>query len=290
MELRNYRITNKNVLVLGGYGFIGSNICKEVKASGANLFIGTRGLNRRKTDCDRVLKMHDIASPEDWDCALQGVDVVVNSVGILRERPFESFEQVHHRSVDALAQACADKNIKLIHISALGLDQPVTSLFSTSKLQGEHCIARSQADWAILRASLVEGDGAYGWSWFRRIAKWPVHFVPANHALIAPVNVSYLARAVVSLIAANTTGLSDEDRLFEVSNGINYSLPEYLSALDNGKRKTQIGVPDTVVRFAAKILDWLHLTPLSFGHYELLKYNNIPKLNALPSLLDNTDY
>jgi hypothetical protein len=64
------------------------------------------------------------------------MDVVINCVGILRQRFGESYEAIHHLMPAALAQACAQSSVRLIHTSALGLHEGAKSRFLSSKLRG----------------------------------------------------------------------------------------------------------------------------------------------------------
>ena len=53
----------------------------------------------------RVDYMKDL-EPSVWMARLQGVDAVVNAVGIIRETPRATFEALHHRAPRALFAAC----------------------------------------------------------------------------------------------------------------------------------------------------------------------------------------
>ena len=173
----NETIGAATVLVTGGNGFIGRHIVKHLHRFGASVLVSTS--NRKTAGRDshaRHLALHRVRTPEQWLEHLEGVDIVVNAVGILRERLFESYEQVHHHALDALATACAEKGVTLVHVSILGVDSPARSRFVKSKLRGEEAIKKSTANWFIVRPSLVDGVGGNGAKWFRRVAAWPVHF------------------------------------------------------------------------------------------------------------------
>jgi len=46
-----------------------------------------------------------------------------------------------------------------------------------------------------------------------------------------------------------------------------------------------IKVPTWIARLSSHLLDLLHLTPYSFGHYELLQFDNCPKTQQATLLL-----
>ena len=108
-------------LVLGGNGFIGSNIVNSLKTMAAEVSVGGRNLANRSTVI--TVKMEKMGKVEDWIPILGEFNVVINAVGILRERTGESYNDIHAKAPAALAIACAKLNIRLIHISAIGLSE-----------------------------------------------------------------------------------------------------------------------------------------------------------------------
>ena len=62
----------------------------------------------------------------------------------------------------ALARACRELPKRFVHVSALGLHADARSRFLTSKLAGEVAIKTSGAHWAIVRPSLLDGEGGCG--------------------------------------------------------------------------------------------------------------------------------
>jgi hypothetical protein len=54
----------------------------------------------------------------------------------------------------------------------------------------------------------------------------------------------------------------------------------------NTKPALQFSVPPFLVRAASHLFDVFALTPLSFGHFELMQVNNVPSYNFLPILLN----
>ena len=149
-----------SVLVLGGNGFIGSNIVKSLNAMGAEVFVGGRNLaNKPSVTTVRMEKMHKV---DNWIPILDGFDVVINAVGILRERKDESYNDIHTVAPTAMAKACAKMEIRLIHISAIGLSIEAKSGFIRSKYLGEQSIINSGANAVVVRISLLDGQGGYG--------------------------------------------------------------------------------------------------------------------------------
>lgn len=284
-EMVKKMIKNENkltILVLGGNGFIG---CQAVKAlaNKAKVIIGTR--NVATTENTLTVHMQTMQNKGDWPDLLAGVDVVVNSVGILRERKNESYDQVHNVAVQSLAQACESLGISLIQISALGLSDQARSRFIQSKLAGERAIQASGVKATIVRPSLLDGEGGYGAKWFRMVAAWPVHLVMQSKGLVSPLQVSDLGEAIAALVLMPA---EQRPAIVELGGNDITDIPNYLKALRCAQSKApamQISVPKVAVRMVSHIFDVLNWTPLSFGHYELMQGYNVPSKNVLPGLL-----
>jgi uncharacterized protein YbjT (DUF2867 family) len=148
----------------------------------------------------------------------------------------------------------------------------------------------SGADWHLVRPSLLDGDGGFGARWIRRVAHWPVHPLPrAACGRIAVLDVRDLGEAIARLVLdgaqASDQGVIREHDL----GGLQLrTLAEHLAvmrAMHTPRPALHVTIPDAVARIAAHICDLFHVTPFSFGHWELLQRDNCPRDNRLPALL-----
>jgi NADH dehydrogenase len=283
------------VLVLGGAGFIGRHVvaalcqrrCRIVLSSRHPLRIDAR-LPVGAVRCPRrTARFEALQAPADWDALLDGIDIVVNCVGILRQRRHETYERVHHRAPAALAQACAARAVRLVHVSALALDDQAGSRFLRSKFAGEQAIRASGADWRLVRPSLLDGPGGYGARWLRMLARLPVHAFPADaNGRIAAMHVDDLGEAIANLALAQ--GLRPgESREFEFGGDTALPLAAYLGSLRGSacRPALQVRLPARLARALAHACDLLHVSPFSYGHWELLRRDNVPKPNRLAEVL-----
>jgi uncharacterized protein YbjT (DUF2867 family) len=272
------------VLVLGGRGFIGRHVVQALAARDHFPIIGTR----RRTKGDPRLRraaLHNLTVPDAWHPLLHGVDVVVNTVGILRERPNETYDAVHHRAPAALARACETLGLRLIHVSALGLHDGARSRFIRSKLAGERAIASSNADYRIVRPSLVDGEDGFGARWIRWLACFPIHASPADaRGRIAALDARDLGEAIAVL--CESAGSPDR-REVELGGTELRTMREYLAAMrpPHLRAAAFVTVPSWVARIGSHLCDAAHFSPFSFGHFELLQRDNVPRENLLPALL-----
>lgn len=286
------------VLLLGATGFIGGHVLRALLDRGVNVVAVRRNMNPEggltpsssATLGWKQLKLQHLRDASDWAGHLHGIDLVINCVGILRQRWGESYEDVHHHMPRALAQACALAGVRLIHTSALGLHEGARSRFLSSKLRGEQAIQASGADHCIVRPSLIDGLGGFGASWLRMLASWPVHFVPRGATgRIAALQASDLGEAFAALARMRDFSHQREanlggERLFayrhylQVLRGVEHTEAPVKPAV-------QVLLPDWVSRIGAHVCDVFRFSPFSYGHWILLQRDNMPVPNALPKLL-----
>ena len=278
------------ILILGGTGFIGRHAVAAAQAAGLQVMIGSRHPERHQREHHGAtwseVRFEKLLDPGDWANLLDGVDVVLNCVGILRQRADESYDHIHHLAPAALAAACAGFNIRLIHTSALGLHHGAKSRFLSSKLLGEQAIAASTCDYCIVRPSLLDGEGGFGASWLRGLSRSPLHFIPRSaRGGIAAMRCTDLGEAFAVLASLPTLAAHRE---VELGGTYSYGYAEYLRELrklHTRSKALQLSLPDWLARLGAHVCDGLHFSPFSYGHWILLQRDNVPKVNRLPELL-----
>jgi NADH dehydrogenase len=282
------------VLVLGGAGFLGRHVVAALAARGHDVVVGSRAGGRvahlRGTLNVRMgwrqVRFERLTSAGGWDAALGDVDIVVNCVGILRERGAATYERIHHFAPATLAADCARLHVRFIHISALGLHDAARSRFIGSKLRGERAIQASGAQFTIVRPSLLDGDGGYGARWLRALARLPLHCVPADAVgRIAVLDAGDAGRAIAWLCELGAGATCE----VELGGADSFTLDEHLAVLraSIGRSPARVlRIPKLLARLASHACDVLHLSPFSFGHLELLRRDNVPADHWLPLLLD----
>lgn len=285
------------VMVLGARGFIGRHAVQALQAGGVQVVCVQRP-SRQTPDAQpcadgaiwKALHLQSMLEIDDWREPLQGVDVVINCVGILRQRWRERYEDIHHLMPKALAQACALFKVRLIHTSALGLHENARSRFLSSKLSGERSVQGSGADHCIVRPSLVDGLGGFGASWLRMLAGWPVHIVPRGATgKIAAMQATDLGEAYAVLAHLPSLESQREANLGGERFFVYRHYLQVLRGAEDIERPVapalQLQMPDWMTRLGAHACDLFRFSPFSFGHWILLQRDNLPIPNALPKLL-----
>lgn len=279
------------ILVLGGHGFIGRHAIEALNKLGHTPTIGTRAPQPNETqNVQRKVCFEDFCATEDWLKLTEEYDVVLNCVGILRPTATASYQHIHHQTPRCLAYACAQSATRFVHVSALGLESTDRSAFLTTKLAGEMAIQDTTADWIIVRPSLLDGEGGYGAAWLRGVARLPIFLRPSDaQGAIAALAVKDLGIALAQLCVKSATALNlDHSRIYELGGTTTYTFEQYIRALRTRHYETHalaIPLPSLIARLGAHICDGLRFSPFSFGHWELLRKDNVPAENRLPELL-----
>jgi len=283
---------SKRVLVLGGNGFVGHHaVAALLERKPAHLVIGTRASSARIDGLEEIsINLHQRLSIDDWRETAAEFDVILNCVGILRPVGQATYDRVHHLAPKALAGACKQSGATFIHVSALALKPRYRSRFLTSKQAGEAAISTSGCRWMIVRPSLLDGEGGFGASWLRGVSRLPVFAVPMDAGgRIAALTATDLGVALATLCLAPPEDLgTDQARTLEFGGLEAFPFKDYVLGLRRRytpRPALAIPIPGMLARLGAHLCDLLHFSPFSFGHWELLRNDNVPAPNRLPEIL-----
>lgn len=191
-----------HVLITGVTGFIGSRLAEALLAQGCKV----SGVSRRPPRDSRI---HHIAADfsqdterADWMARLSDVDVVVNTVGIIRESAGQRFADLHVAAPCALFDACMACGVKrVVQLSALGADDGAQTPYHLSKLEADAFLATLPLRAYIVQPSLVFGPGGGSAELFKVLAALPlgVRLGPSPMP-VQPIHVADVVEALVRLV------------------------------------------------------------------------------------------
>lgn len=195
-----------NILLCGAGGFVGRAIAGALQAQGHQV---RPGVSRARDMPGEVVM--DFAHDHEaavWLPRLQGVDAVINAVGVLRDTPQRPIHAIHAAAPAALFDACVQAGVRrVVQISALGIEQGGTDYARTKQAADDHLWAlhaqgRLQA--TVVRPSVIFGAGGASSALFVNLSRLPVRVLPQPviEARIQPVAVAELARVVARLVAS----------------------------------------------------------------------------------------
>ncbi len=194
------------ILITGASGFIGSHLARALSEKGHHIVACVRCTEYAEQRWPEIsVIMSDFStdhSISDWIPRLQGIDAVINAVGIIRETRTQTFDALHSHAPIALFRACESAGVKrVIQISALGADEHAFSHYHTSKLAADRHLRKCALDWAVIMPSIVYGPGAKSMALFKAISALPfIPLIDSGDQPVQPIHIDDLSQAIVELV------------------------------------------------------------------------------------------
>ena len=276
---------HNSLCILGGSGFVGKQIASRLASKNKRVRILTRNRNNHRDLL--VLPNIEMIEADVFDNSelrkhLDGMDAVINLVGILNEKQHngDGFRKVHVELPKNLLGICLDLNIRrILHMSALNADANLgTSFYLRTKGEGENTLHTYSTDRLAVtsfRPSVIFGPGDSFLNRFADLLKVTPYFFPlaCPNARFAPVYVGDVAdRFVQALDDKSTYG-----QRYNLCGPEEYTLKQLVeyTAKTLGLNRRVIGLPDIVSRLQAKALEWFPGKPFSVDNYNSLKLDSV---------------
>jgi NADH dehydrogenase len=299
--------------IFGGSGFIGRYIVERLAKRGWIMRIAVRRpdealfLKPLGNTAQIVPMAANIRHERSVAAAVQGVDTVINLVGILHEGGRQRFNTVHVEGVRRLARAAAGAGVgRFLHLSALGADAQSLSAYARSKAAGEATLREHFPGAIVLRPSVVFGPEDDFFNRFAAMARFSpaLPLIGGGRMRFQPIYVGDVADAA----AAALENPAFAGQTFELGGPRIYTFRELLELLLAmiGRRRLLLPVPFPIAAIQAAILGLLPNPPLTLDQLRLLRSDNVvsgkfPGLEALgiqatgpeailPSYLDRYRY
>lgn len=296
----------KNIMVLGGTGFVGAHVCEKLVRQGFNVTVPTR----RRRNAQRIqhlpsvtvleLNVHNEAALTQ---ALAGHDAVVNLVAILHGTA-AAFDKAHVVLPQALARACAATGVqRVVHISALGASdqRPGTapSEYLRSKGRGEAvllhpAVGAGALDVTVLRPSVIFGAEDKFLNLFAKLqGVFPVMPLAGAGTKFQPVWVEDVADAVVHCLVRPMAGHAAQSlpRIIEAFGPDVFTLKELvqlsarLAGVNGGLGRPVWALPAALGRLQARMMELAPGEPLmSRDNLDSMRVDNVAS-GQLPGLL-----
>ena len=274
----------KNCLIFGGSGQIGRHLIRKLTKNNYKVTVVTRNLHQKgymiKTQANAGYI--DIVEANIFDETkirklFSKADICINLIGILYEESNgNTFKNIHAIFPSILAKLCKEYKVQqFIHVSALGINNAVDSVYAKSKLQGESNIQRNFSLATILRPSVVYSvDDNFTTNFMTLLSRLPFFPLYYNgNTKFTPIHCSDLADIIYHVIFKNIYS-----KIIECVGPETLSLKVILKKLLKliNKKRLLIPLPFFAANMSARLFQLFPKPLLTVDQLTLLKYDNIP--------------
>ncbi len=153
------------ILILGATGFIGNAVFLSL----VNKHTVTIA-SRKPIEGYDTWKKIDFLTENDWDNLLEGIDLVINAIGVIEGE----IEQIQTSAPSHLYAKCIDKGCKIIHISAIGAEKnnPKTLFLKTKKQIDQLLLTYHKSK--VIYPGIVIGKNGKSSQFFAELASFPI--------------------------------------------------------------------------------------------------------------------
>ena len=258
---------NQICTILGGGGFIGRYLVRNLTKKNYRCFITTR-----KAFQKGYLKTQ--ATPGsieliDWNPdnfselkeAIKNSDVVINLIGILFEKRKQKFYNIHSKIPEAIAKICSESDVKkFIHVSAIGANDKSKSLYQKSKFLGEKNALDNYKKTVIIRPSVVCGPEDNFTNLFSKLSILPVIPVVGKNYKFQPILVSDVVSSIVKAIEIK----NNESKIYEIGGPKIISFGDMVKSILStiNKKRFVVEMPMPIAKIQSSITDLLPFPPI----------------------------
>jgi uncharacterized protein YbjT (DUF2867 family) len=270
------------VTVIGGTGFIGRYVVQELVKSGYNVQVisrkAHRGANLQPLGYQNkvIYRRGDITNPRTMQEYLAGSFAVINLVGILFEKRKQRFSAIHAQCPERLAKVSKEMGVQhFVHISALGADKAVQSVYARSKGTGEKAVMAAFPLATIFRPSVVFGAEDNFFNQFACMSRFSpfLPLIGGGKTLFQPAYVVDVAKAIVASLSRKET----QGKIYELGGSSTYSFRELMEFVvkTTGNKARLLTIPFPLAKMIGFLGEWMPRPILTRDQVKLLQHDNL---------------
>lgn len=279
--------SEKLVTVVGGSGFVGRHVVRELAMRGYRVRVACR----RPDLAGHVVPLGapgqivpvqaNIRFPASLAAVCEGAFAVINLTGVLFSTGAQSFDTVHVFGAEAVAKAAKVARAQMmIQFSAIGADAKGGSAYARSKAEGEAKAAAAFQGTIIIRPSIVFGPEDNFFNQFAQMARFApaLPLIGGGKTVFQPVFVGDIALAIANLV---DRGVAD-GKTYEFGGPEHMSFKQILQFILKTIQRTRLLLP---LPFAAAsglgaVAGLLPKPFLTMDQVESLKTDNVVGADA----------
>ncbi|WP_294236977.1 complex I NDUFA9 subunit family protein [uncultured Sphingomonas sp.] len=266
-------MTNKLVTLIGGGGFLGRYVARELMRDGTRVRVAQRDprqayfLRTQGGLGQTQFVAVDIARPDTVARAVEGADAVVNLVGVMGG----NMQAIHVEGARTVAEAAYKAGAQaLVHVSAIGADEHGAAAYARSKGQGEAAVRQAFPNATILRPSIVFGREDQFVNRFAGMVSAPIVPILRPGVKFQPVFAGDVGEAVANALRDPE---SHGGKTYELGGPDVISMGELVRwiAKTLGRKPNFVELPDV----AGALLARLPGSPISRDQWLMLQADNV---------------
>jgi NADH dehydrogenase len=285
---------SRTILLVGGTGYVGDRMRLTLRDRGHQVRLLVRSRNDEQYRNEGFETVQgDVTDTDSLVRAMDGVDVVINLVALIKEQGQATFERINYQGsanvVDAAKRAGVNR---VIQMSALGAGDLPEFPYHYTKWRAENYLKDSGLDWTIFRPSIVFGPGTQE-QFVEQLAD-VVKLAPVipvvgdGRSRFQPIHLDDVSEAFArAVIDPGTIG-----KTFELGGPDVLTYEDILNecAAVLGKRKPKLHVPVAVMMPAAALMGAIPFinAPVTTDQLRMLKLDNTTSDNATPGLIERS--
>ena len=280
------------VLLIGGTGYVGDVMRHRMRDAGYTVRLLTRSSSNKSrhesegfetvggnvTDTDSIVR------------ALDGADMVVNLVSVIKEKGDVTFEKMNYQGSVNVADAARQTSItRLIQMSALGAGNMPDYPYHFTKWRAENYIKDLGLDYTIFRPSIIFGPGdkeQFVGQLADVVKMAPViPVIGDGKSMFQPVHLNDVSDSFIKALDDRST----IGQTYELGGPDKMTYEDILDEIARtlGKRKRKIHVPVGLMKVAVTVMTPLPVIepPVTNQQLKMLKLANTTDHNAAPDLV-----
>ncbi len=273
------------ILVVGGTGFIGSSLARELSDRGHEVTILARDPEKADLPADVARVAGDVTDYDSIEGAFEGQEAVVFLPALSPLFKPDGGDEMHFRihlqGTENTVRAAEDHGVqRYLQLSALGANPSGPTAYVRAKGQAEEAVESSSLDWTIVRPSVVFGDGGEFVPFTKKLAMPYITPLPGGgKTRFQPVWVGDL----VPILADALEGDEHVGQVYE------FGGPEMLTLADvakeahgaAGRSVTVVPVPMDIAEIGLGIADIVPKSPMGKDQFRSLQFDNTTDDNAV---------
>ncbi len=274
----------KNCLIFGASGQIGRNLIRKLTKNNYKVTAVTRNYHQKayvlKTQANPgyidIIECNIFEESKIRDL-VKRADICINLIGILFEKgKINTFENIHEKFPIFLSNLCNEYNVEhFIHLSALGIEQAIDSLYAKSKLNGEEFIRKNFKVATILKPSVVYSvDDNFTTNFMSILNILPIFPLYYNgETKFMPIYCSDLTEIIYQVINQNLKSIT-----IECVGAEQITLKKILQKLLKliSKKRLLVPLPLLIAKLMCFFTELFPKPLITKDQLKLLRYNNIP--------------